>query len=143
MDQLNLHKQKLYALIAAGVAFISLLLRWISVNFLGVSNSVNGFRGWGIASLLGIIGVFALTLLSNRMEEYNKDLKKYVTISFAVIAAGALLFFLRKNSVMGGANMFTNDLVSTGIGLWICLIAGLAGIALLNGLIKFSPGKTL
>ena len=56
-------------------------------------------------------------------------------IAFAAIAVGALLFMLRKNSVAGGGELF-GDIVKTGIGLWICLVAGLAGVALLYGFIK-------
>src|SRR5438093_4673700 len=132
MEQLNLHKQKLYALVVSGIAFISLFLPWLNFNFLGYSNSTNGFRGWGIASLLGIIGVFALTFLSNRTEEYTRDLRKYVGICFIAIALGALLFFIRKNSMTGG-NMFAESMVGAGIGLWICLIAGIGGVGLMFG----------
>jgi hypothetical protein len=131
MDQLNFHKQKLYALIAAGIAFVALLLPWL--NVFGLS-TVNGLRGWGILSLLGVIGVVALTFMEkNRSTEYGPENKKYAMIAFGAIALGALLFFLRKNTLGGG--MF-NYSVKTGIGLWICLAAGLAGLALLYGLIK-------
>jgi hypothetical protein len=132
MEQMNFHKQKLYALIAAGIAFVALLLPWISVYQI---QSFNGIRGWGILSLLGVIAVVGLTLMEkDKTALYTAENKKYAMIAFGAIALGALLFFLRKNAVVGGA-MF-NDLVKTGIGLWICLAAGLAGVALLYGLIK-------
>src|SRR5687768_12786903 len=131
MDQLNFHKQKLYALIAAGVALVALLLPWINVFGL---QTVNGLRGWGILSLFGVIVVGILTMLENKSSEYSAEYKKYTMIAFGAIALGALLFFLRKNSVVGGG--IFNDAVKTGIGLWICLIAGLAGVALLYRLVK-------
>ncbi|MGZ8536638.1 MAG: hypothetical protein ACXWV9_00180 [Flavisolibacter sp.] len=131
MDQLNFHKQKLYALIIAGVALVALLLPWLNVFGL---QTVNGLRGWGILSLFGVIVVGIVTMLENRSSEYSTEYRKYAMIAFGAVALGALLFFLRKNSVVGGG--IFNDSIKTGIGLWICLAAGIAGIALLYGLIK-------
>jgi hypothetical protein len=132
MDQLNFHKQKLYSLIAAGIAFVALLLPWI--NVFGLS-TWNGLRGWGMLSLIGVIAVVVLTFMEkNKSTEYSPENKKYAMIAFGAIALGALLFFLRKNAAIGGG--LFNDSVRTGIGLWICLVAGLAGVALLYGLIK-------
>jgi hypothetical protein len=139
MDQLNFHKQKLYALIAAGVALIALLLPWISVSFMGYSSSVNGLRGWGMLSFLGVIGVAALSLMGNRAEDYTPEFRRYAMIAFGAVALGAFLFFIRKNSVGG---MMDVAGVRTGIGLWICLLAGLGGLALLYGLIKVENRKS-
>ena len=132
MEQMNFHKQKLYSLIAAGAALVALLLPWISIDFLGASQSWNGLRRWGILSLVGVAGLVALTFSGNKSEDYSAEYKKYVMICFGAITAGALLFLLRKNSFTGGVS----DLASTGIGLWLCLLAGLAGLALNYGLIK-------
>ena len=132
MEQMNFHKQKLYSLIAAGIALVALLLPWISVSFLGASQSWNGLRGWGILSLVGIGGVTALSFVGNKAEDYTEEYKKYVMISFGAIAFGAILFLLRKNSIVGGFD----SLVQTGIGRWLCLVAGLAGLAFNYGLIK-------
>ena len=129
---MNFHKQKLYALVAAGVAFVALLLPWLSINFMGYSSSANGFRGWGILSFLGVISVILLTLAGNRPEDYTADFRKYVLYAFGAIVLGALLFLVRKNTMGGGALAS----VDTGVGLWICLVAGLGGLALLYGLIK-------
>lgn len=138
MEQMNFHKQKLYSLVIAGVALVALLLPWVSVSFLGASQSWNGIRGWGLLSLLGIGGVAALSFMGNKADDYTAEYKKYVMIAFGAVAAGAVLFFLRKSSVAGGLN----DLVKTGIGLWLCLVAGLAGLALSYGLIKIENKPT-
>jgi hypothetical protein len=138
MDQMNFHKLKLYALIAAGAALVSLLLPWLTFSFLGASQSWNGFRGWGILSLTGVIGVAVLTFMGNKQDEYSADTKKYVMICFGAIALGAILFFLRKNSVTGG---IYGDVIKTGIGLWLCLAAGLAGLAMVYGLVKIEAKK--
>lgn len=138
MEQMNFHKQKLYSLIAAGIALIALLLPWVSVSVFGASQSWNGFRSWGYLSFLGVIGVAYLSLTGNRAENYTAEYKRYALIAFAAIAVGAILFFVRKNSIVTGFENggILNDIVKTGIGLWICLLAGAAGAALNYGLIK-------
>jgi hypothetical protein len=141
MEQMNFHKQKLYALIAAGIALVSLLLPWLTFSFLGESRSWNGFRGWGLLSFIGILGVGALTFMGNKAENYTAEYKKYVMIAFGAIALGAVLFFLRKTSVVGGGLLDDSDIIKTGFGLWICLVAGLAGLAMTYGLIKIEDKK--
>ena len=138
MEQMNFHKQKLYSLIAAGVALIALLLPWASISVFGASQSWNGFRSWGYLSFLGIIGVAILSFTGNKTENYTEEYKRYVLIAFAAIAVGAILFFMRKNSIATGADNagILNDIVKTGIGLWICLLAAFGGVALNYGLIK-------
>ena len=141
MEQMNFHKQKLYSLIAAGIALVALILPWISISFLGYSSSVNGFRGWGLLSLLGVVAVGALSFMGNKHEDYTAEYKKYVMFAFGAIALGAILFFIRKNTAGGG--VMSSSGIKTGIGLWICLLAGLAGLALSYGLIKLENKKTL
>ena len=131
MEQLNFHKRKLYSLIVAGVALISLILPWISISFGGFGgSSVNGFRSWGLLSFLGIIGIAVTCLMGDKTKDFDDNFKKIAMASFGAIGLGALIFFLRLNS-FGGLGV-----VSTGIGLWICLIAGVAGLAWVAGLIK-------
>lgn len=133
MEQMNFHKQKLYTLLIAGVALIALLLPWLSVDFLGASQTWNGLRGWGILSLFGVLAVGVMSFIGNRDENYSIEFRKYVLIGFGAIALGAILFLLRKNSAENG---LFGDVIKTGIGLWICLAAALAGAALSYGLIK-------
>jgi hypothetical protein len=139
MEQLNFHKKKLYALIIAGIALVSMLLPWISINFFGASHSWNGFRGWGYLSLVGIIAVIVLTFLENKTENYTEEFRKYAMYGFGAIALGALLFLFRKNSIAGSPLLD----VKTGVGLWLCLLAGLGGVALLFGLVRIEEKKVL
>jgi hypothetical protein len=138
MEQMNFHKKKLYALIIAGVALVALLLPWLTVDLLGASQSWNGLRKWGILSLFGVLGVGLLAFPGNKAEDYTSDFKKYTMIAFGAIALGALLFYLRKNATSGG--LFA-EVFKTGIGLWICLAAGVAGLLLIYGLIKVPEKK--
>ena len=122
----NLHKQRLYSIVVAALALITLFLPWITVGFLG---SLNGFRGWGIFSLLGILGVAVSAFAGDRTLAYDDTMKKLAAGSFGAIALGALIFLLTKNSNYG-------PFAGTGVGAWICLIVGLIGVVLLLGLIK-------
>ncbi|MBI1343861.1 MAG: hypothetical protein GC171_13090 [Terrimonas sp.] len=135
MEQLNFHKQKLYSLIAAVIAFIALLLPWTTINFMGMSsNSGNGLRSWGIVSLLGVAAVAIASLLNDKTQDYDANMKKLVTGGFAAIAVGALLYFIRIKS--GSGNPFGGDLVKSGAGLWVCLVTGIAGVLYHMGIIK-------
>ena len=136
MEQLNFHKQKMYALIVALVAFISLLLPWLTTGFGG---SLNGFRGLGLLSLLGIAAVVAFSFMGDKTKEYDANSKKLVMGGFGAMAAGALIFLLTKNSSYGGG--IFGSIFKPGLGLWLCLITGLAGLALLTGIIKLPDNK--
>jgi hypothetical protein len=137
MEQMNFHKQKLYSLIVAGVALLGMILPWMTFSFGGFGGgSANGFRSWGLLSLVGIIGVAAACFLGDKSKEFDEMYKKVAMGSFGAIAAGSLIFFIRINSVSGGFGG-----VGSGFGLWICLLAGLAGLGWVLGLIKLPDNK--
>jgi len=138
MEQLNFHKQKLYSLIIAGVALISLILPWVSFSFGGFGGgSANGFRSWGILSFLGVVGVAAASFLGDKAKEFDETFKKVAMASFGAIALGALIFFLRLSSAGGGFG----SAVGAGLGLWLCLIAGVIGLLWVFGKIKLPDIK--
>lgn len=132
----GLHKSKMYSLIIAGIALITLLLPWISVKVFGYSQSWNGLRGWGLLSLLGVGGAIAVSLMGDKAQDYDATMKKAILGCLGAIALGALLFFIRKSSVAGGYSG-----VNTGIGLWLCLVVGALGVLLQMGIIK--PPKSI
>jgi hypothetical protein len=74
--------------------------------------------------------------MGDKTKEFDANTKKIAMAGFGAIALGALLFFLRINSIGGGYGS-----VSTGLGLWLCLAAGLAGLAWVFGLIKIADNK--
>lgn len=138
MEQMNFHKQKLYSLIIAGVALISLILPWISFSFGGFGGgSANGFRSWGILSFLGVVGVAIASFLGDKSKVFDETFRKVALISFGAIGLGALIFFLRISSVGGGFG----SAVGAGFGLWLCLIAGVVGVVWVLGLIKLPDIK--
>jgi len=127
----TMHKQRLYSLIIAAVAFITLLLPWVTF---GLGLSYNGFRGWGILSLLGIAGVVVSVFMGDKASAYDDSTKKIAMGSFGAIALGALIFLITKNSTYGPFS-------GAGLGLWACKVLGLAGLAFLFGLIKIPQNK--
>jgi hypothetical protein len=143
MQQINLHKQKLVAIIIAAVGLIALILPWMSVRAEGFGNintgGANGFTGWGYLSLLGIIGVVIASLLGDKTKDYDDTFKKVVLGSFGAILVGAIIFFIRLSSQSGQINQFVQVKVNPGIGLILEAIVGLAGLALVSGLVKLNP----
>jgi hypothetical protein len=143
MENLNLHKLKLYALVGAAIGLIAMLLPWQTYSF-GMAGfggmgggSINGFHGWGWISLLGVIAVVIASLMGDKTKTYD-DMSKNVALGgFAGIAAGAVIFMIRVMTVGGGGGFKT----SPGFGLFICLLAGLAGLAVILGLVKIPDSK--
>src|SRR5437868_12341832 len=98
----TMHKQRLYSLIIAGVALISLFLPWLTISAFFASASANGFRSWGLLSFLGVVAVAVSAFMGNKALPYDAMFKNIVMAGFGAIALGALIFFLRISSIGGG-----------------------------------------
>lgn len=135
MENLNFHKRKLYALILAAAGLLGLILPWYSIDFgpFG-SSSLNGFRSWGILSLIGVIGVVAACFLGNKLNDFEGDMRKLALGSFAAIALGALIIFLRLLIEGGSIGIL-------GIGFWLSLLAGVLGTLWMLGRVKLPDIK--
>ena len=121
MEQMNFHKQKLYALIAGAVGFISCFLPWWStpgISFLGQDMggySVNGMHDLGIIAFLGFIGGIACCFIdNNKMRPFEGQMKLIAAGCFAGAALFTLIQFMRASSY-------------TSFGIWLSLLAGIAG----------------
>ena len=153
MEKINLHQQKLYALLEAGLALIALFLPWTVykvgqvVDIYGMGGrgggggSNNGLRSWGFLVLLGIAGVVVASLLGDKTKEYDKNTKLIALGSFAAIALGAIMYFTRLNSVGGGFGQY-GIRISSGIGLWLAFGAGIIGLAWVSGIFGKLSAKT-
>lgn len=141
MENLNLHKQKLYSLIVAGVALISLFLPWAVVKVGGFGGgSVNGLRGWGFLALLGVIGVAAASaLMGDKTKEYDSQTKMIGMASFGAIALAGIITFIRLSTASELKGFGAK--VSPGLGLILCTLAGVAGLLWVMGIIKMPPQK--
>ncbi len=135
---INLHQQKIGALIGTGLGLLGLILPWSVVNlggfggFGGASQSSNGFSGWGILSLLGVVGVIVASLVGDKTKPFDQNFKLVAMGSFGAILLGAFIVFMQISGNRGFG-------LKTGIGLWICIIAGILGILWSGGIIKMPP----
>ncbi len=142
MQQVNLHQQKLIALLIAGVAFISLLLNWSAPKGFGgfiQASSQNGFHSWGLLSLLGILGVIVASVLGNKMRPFEGQTKQIAMGSFGIAALGAIIYLLRLltgSQDTGFGSIKFSDIAKPGVGLYLCLVLAIAGLAWVYGLIK-------
>jgi hypothetical protein len=135
MENLNFHKQKLYALIIAGVGLISIFLSWATWGPIGV----NGLRGMGFVSLIGVGIVAASCFTGDKTKPWDANGKKLALGGFGAMAAGAILFLLINLKGSSGYGSYVS--MKAGFGLWLCLLAGLAGLAWTLGLIKIPENK--
>jgi hypothetical protein len=139
MEKLGFHKSKLYSLILAAVALVSMILPWFSVKaaggFGGMGISKNGFGSWGLLVLAGIALVAAACFMGDKAKGFDDMGKKLALGGFGAMAGGALIYLIRVLTLGGGkyGNMVK---VSPGIGLFLGLAAGAIGLLLLLGIVK-------
>lgn len=131
-----LHKTKLISLIVGAVALIGMILPWASASMgqFGSRNLGNGFQGWGILSLFGLIAVIVSSLVGDKMRDYDQNMRYLAIGAFSAIALGSLIAFMQLN---GNAQLGTT--VKSGIGVWFTIIAGILGLLWVTGVIKFNP----
>ena len=143
MENLNFHKQKLYCLIIAGVGLISLFLAWkvaqggrrMDEGF-GFSYSKNGFSGMGLIAVLGIVGVIAASFMGDKTKAYEGQSKQIALGSFGAIALGAVLSLVTKMKILGYP-VPSNP----GIGAFLAIAVGAAGLLFLMGIVKIPDNK--
>lgn len=138
MDVLKLEKNRGYVIagIAGIIGLIAFFLPYITVSFLGVSESVGGSSGgWVWFEEIGALVVAAASAIlifrNNAFGLSNMPLVKQIQYGRYAIIGGAglallihLLFALDFHSVVGGVGDFSG--VSLGFGFWVFLLAAIA-----------------
>jgi hypothetical protein len=133
----NLHKQRLYLLILAGVALIALFLPWFTVSAGGFGGiSKNGLNSWGLLVLIGVGVAAAACFMGNRALPLDDQGKKLALGGFGGIVGGAAIYLIR---VMTVGTSYVK--ASPGLGLFLALIAGVVGLLWLLGVIKLPENK--
>ena len=139
----GMHKQKLYSLIAGGIALVAMLLPW-ATSKLGFGGSENGLHSWGLISLLGIVGIAVATFMGDKSKMYEGQMRMVALGSAGAIGGGALLYLLRillgSKSTMG-YSVKLSKVISPGFGLFICLLVGAALVLYLLGIVKIPDNK--
>jgi hypothetical protein len=111
MEQMNFHKQKLYALIAGAVGIISCFLPWWSMGFFG---SVSGMHDLGIIVFLGFVGGIVCCFIGDKTRPFYGQIKLIAAGCFAGAALFTSIQFVRVSSF-------------TTFGIWLSFLAGIAG----------------
>ena len=125
MENLKLHKQKLYALVLAAVGMISCLLPWWKISLGGFGGySINGLHELGWLSFLGFIAAGVVTfVMGDKSMAYAGQEKTFAAGAFAVAGGVALIQFLRQSSY-------------TSFGLYLAILAGVLGALWVWGIVK-------
>lgn len=138
MDVLKLEKNRGYVIagIAGIIGLIAFFLPYITVSFLGVSESVGGSSGgWVWFEEIGALVVAAASAIlifrNNAFGLSNMPVVKQIQYGRYAIIGGAvlallihLLFALDFHSVVGGVGDFSG--VSLGFGFWVFLLTAIA-----------------
>jgi hypothetical protein len=120
MNFQTMSKQRKYILIAAAAGLISVFLPWITVGAFGMSNSVNGFRSYGIAVFIAFAVAIAISILGDQTRTLDQTMWMVALGAGAVAVLFTILFFTDLNGGFG--------IVDPGFGIWISLIAAVAVI---------------
>jgi hypothetical protein len=131
----GLNKQKLYSLIGAGVGLLALFLAWAKVSYGGFGGgSVNGLHGEGFISLLGVAGVTTACFMGDKSKMFEGNMKFIAMGGFGAMILGALIAFLNISGKGHG-------IVKPGLGIWLEILAGAAGLLFILGVIKVPDNK--
>ncbi len=128
MENVNLHKSKLIALIIAAVGMISCFLPWWKVSFgaafgLGGGYSINGLHKLGIVAFIAFIAAGILIFaMGDKTKPFGQE-KTAVAASFG----GAFLFTL--------ITLLANSRFLS-FGIFVALVAAAAGAAVVWGIVK-------
>lgn len=117
MEQMKFHKQKLFALAAAVLGFISCFLPWWNVGFAGFGVSVSGMRDLGILVFLAFTAAGVLSLISgDKARPFDDRSRLYTGICFGVATVFTVVQLFK-----------TNEFTSNGAGIWLSVLSGVAG----------------
>ncbi|MBN2571990.1 MAG: hypothetical protein JXA68_07670 [Ignavibacteriales bacterium] len=127
-----MNKQKLVIIIIAALGVVSTFLPWATVKlYASISiNGTNGGDGWITLGLFAIAGT--LSLIGDRKRPLNGTYKIITMVAGLVAAVVGILNIVNmrsKLSEISNQNFFGDqlkDMVSTGFGLWLIVICGLA-----------------
>jgi hypothetical protein len=135
MEQMNLHKQKLYALIIAAVGIISCLLPWWHVSFGGYGFgggggvSINGLHKLGIVAFLGFIGAGIVPfVIGDKSKPFEGQDKMITAACFGGATLFALITLLANSSYLS-------------FGIFIAIAAGAIGALFVWGIVKMPENK--
>ena len=133
MEQMNLHKQKLYALILAAVGIVSCLLPWWHVSYAsfglaGGGISINGLHKLGIVTFIGFIGAGIVPfVIGDKTKAFEGQDKMITAACFGGAAVFALITLLANMKYLS-------------FGIFIAIAVGVIGALFVWGMVKMPAG---
>ena len=131
MENLGLHKQKLYAVIIAAIGIVSCILPWWHVSFGGYGGgySINGLHKLGIVAFIGFIGAGAIPfIMGDKSIPFEGQDKMIEMACFGGAAAFAAITLLANMKYLS-------------FGIFIAIAAGVVGLLFVMGKVKMPENK--
>ncbi len=116
MNFQTMNKQRKFMLIVAAIGAISMFLPWITISFLGMSNSVNGMRDTGILIFLCFLAAGVIALMGDQTQALDKTMWIIALAASGLAALLMIIFFLRSMDALS----------FLGTGFYLALLASLA-----------------
>ncbi len=124
MNFQTLGKQRKFILIASVLGIISVFLPWVTISVFGMSHSVNGFQGWGVAVFILFIVSLFVSLMGNQTEPLEGTNRLAAVVCGIVIMLCTLIGIKgAKTNLDGGLGLVD---ANVGMGFILSLICGFA-----------------
>jgi len=131
MENLNLHKQKLYAVILAAIGVVSCILPWwhVSLGYGYGGISINGLHKLGIVAFIGFIAAGIVPFVfGDKTKPFEGQDKMAEMACFGGAAAFTLITMLANMKYMS-------------FGIFLALAAGVLGLLWVMGIVKMPENK--
>ena len=138
MNLQTMNRQRKLILITAAIGIISVFLPWVTISIFGMTQSINGFHGWGILVFLAFVASAVIALIGNQTRVLEKSYW-FLAMACGAIALLSIIIAIASSDSMGGGMGFVD--AGIGAGMWIAIAAAL-GVVLFAWLFK-SPADNL
>jgi hypothetical protein len=141
MENLGLHKQRLITIIIAALVLILLFLPWQKQSAQGFqSTNYMGYTIWGgIICAVAAAGAIVNSLLGNKLQPFSKQTRIIGIVCFAVVFLFSLIVAIASSGTQQAQTemgYIVEIKKSAGIGAWLTMVIGLAGIAWTSGILN-------
>jgi hypothetical protein len=125
----TMNKQRKFIFIASVIGLLSIFLPWASINMMGMGQSVNGFRSYGIVVFIGFAAAAIISIVGDQTKTLDKTLWIASLIAGVISVLFTVIFMGNLGSAFGAGGGFGLVKIGFGFGLWLGLIASIAVLA--------------
>ena len=101
MNFQTMNRQRKLILITATIGIISVFLPWVTISILGMTQSINGFRGWGILVFLAFVVAAVIALIGNQTQALEKSYW-FLAMACGAIALLSIIIAMAASGSVGG-----------------------------------------